>query len=48
MKKMAIIILFLLTLTASSHPEEAVGIVTGIIDGTTFEVSRLGFDPMSW
>lgn len=42
MKNMAIAILFLLTLTASSHPEEAVGVVTRIIDGTTFEVSSLG------
>jgi len=42
MKKTAMIILFLLTLTASSHPEEAVGVVTRIIDGATFEVSELG------
>ena len=42
MKKMAITILFLLTLTASSHPEEAKGVVTRIIDGATFEVSELG------
>ena len=42
MKKMAMIVLFLLTLTASSHPEEATGVVTRIIDGATFEVSELG------
>ena len=42
MNRMAIIILFLLTLTASSHPEEAMGVVTRIIDGATFEVSELG------
>ncbi|MDD1750749.1 MAG: hypothetical protein LUO89_12855 [Methanothrix sp.] len=42
MKKMAMIILILLTLTASSHPEEAKGVVTRIIDGSTFEVSELG------
>ncbi|MCX6674573.1 MAG: hypothetical protein NTY37_12435 [Methanothrix sp.] len=42
MKKMAMIILFLLTLTASSYPEEATGAVTRIIDGVTFEVSELG------
>ena len=42
MKKMAMIILILVTLTASSHPEEAKGVVTRIIDGSTFEVSELG------
>lgn len=42
MKKTAMIILFLLTLTASSYPEEAVGVVTRIVDGVTFEVSELG------
>ncbi|VVB71996.1 Uncharacterised protein [uncultured archaeon] len=42
MKKMVIIILFMITLTSSSHPEEAVGSVTRIMDGTTFEVSDLG------
>ena len=42
MKMMAIIILFLLTLIASSHPEEASGAVTRIIDGATIEVSSLG------
>ncbi|MDD4162491.1 MAG: hypothetical protein PHW87_08420 [Methanothrix sp.] len=42
MKMTAMIILFLLTLTASSHPEEAKGVVTRIIDGSTFEVSELG------
>ena len=36
------IILILLTLTASSHPEEAKGVVTRIIDGSTIEVSELG------
>jgi hypothetical protein len=42
MKMMAITILFFLTLTASSHPEEAKGVVTRIIDGATFEVTELG------
>jgi hypothetical protein len=42
MKKTAIIILFMITLVASAHPEEAVGAVTRIMDGTTFEVSELG------
>jgi hypothetical protein len=42
MKKMAIVALFLLTSVASSYPEEAVGVVTRIIDGVTFEVSSLG------
>jgi len=42
MKKMAIVALFLLTFVASSYPEEAMGVVTRIIDGTTFEVSGLG------
>ena len=42
MKKMAMIVLFLLILTASSHSEEAMGVVTRIIDGATFEVSELG------
>lgn len=40
--KIAMIVLFLLTLTASCHPEEAAGAVTRIIDGVTFEVSSLG------
>ena len=39
---MAITIMFLLTLIASSHPEEASGAVTRIIDGVTIEVSELG------
>lgn len=42
MMKMAMIVLFLLTLTASCYPEEAAGAVTRIIDGVTFEVSSLG------
>ena len=42
MKKMAIIIIFLLILTVSSRPDEAVGVVTRITDGVTFEVSTLG------
>ncbi|TFH48085.1 MAG: hypothetical protein E4G89_06845 [Methanothrix sp.] len=42
MKKVAMIILFLLISVASSHPEEATGVVTRIIDGATFEVSELG------
>jgi hypothetical protein len=42
MKKMATIILFMLTMTASSYPEEYAGVVTGIIDGVTFDVSSLG------
>jgi hypothetical protein len=42
MKMMAITILFLLTLTASSYPDEAKGVVTRIVDGATFEVSELG------
>jgi hypothetical protein len=42
MKTMAVTILFLLTVTAGSHPEEAKGIVTRITDGATFEVSDLG------
>jgi hypothetical protein len=42
MKTTAITILFLLTLIASAHPEEASGSVTRIIDGVTFEVSELG------
>jgi hypothetical protein len=35
-------ILILLTASASSYPEEAVGVVTRITDGVTFEVSSLG------
>jgi endonuclease YncB( thermonuclease family) len=42
MMKVAMIILLLLTAFASAHPEEAVGVVTRITDGTTFEVSDLG------
>jgi hypothetical protein len=42
MRKMAIAVLFLFTLVASSYTEEAVGVVTRIIDGVTFEASSLG------
>lgn len=42
MKTMAAIILFLLTMNACSHPEEAKGVVTRVIDGATFEVDDLG------
>jgi len=42
MIKIAMIILLLLMSVASAHPMEAVGIVTRITDGTTFEVSSLG------
>ena len=40
--KIAMIILLLLAANASAHPEEAVGVVTRITDGTTFMVSNLG------
>ncbi|HUS76790.1 MAG TPA: hypothetical protein VMY43_12410 [Methanothrix sp.] len=42
MKNVAMIILILLISVASSHPEEATGVVTRIIGGATFEVSSLG------
>jgi endonuclease YncB( thermonuclease family) len=42
MKRYAFLILFLLTAVAAADPEEAKGIVTKILDGSTFEVNTLG------
>ena len=42
MKRILVVIVFLFTLTASALPDEATGVVTRIIDGSTFEVDDLG------
>jgi endonuclease YncB( thermonuclease family) len=42
MMKSIIFILLLIAATAAAHPQEAKGIVTKILDGSTFEVSTLG------
>jgi endonuclease YncB( thermonuclease family) len=42
MIKSVILILFLLAMAATAHPQEAKGIVTKILDGSTFEVGTLG------
>lgn len=42
MMKSIIFILLLIAATAAAHPQEAKGIVTKIVDGSTFEVSTLG------
>lgn len=42
MMKSIIVILLLIAATAAAHPQEAKGIVTKILDGSTFEVNTLG------
>lgn len=42
MMRSVALVLFLIAVAASAHPQEAKGIVTEIIDGNTFEVNTLG------
>lgn len=42
MKRYAVLILLLLTAAAAANPQEAMGIVTKILDGSAFEVNTLG------